>query len=121
MGTRAIKGMRAFDSNERRIMRRTLIIKYGAFCQICKAKKLPAAQQKINMDVPGTDLSFSFDHIVALADGGKNEISNMWPTHIVCNERKGSVSKGSRRLDREARRAVNRPSAVRLAYSSVSG
>jgi 5-methylcytosine-specific restriction endonuclease McrA len=86
---RQIKGMRAFSSEQRRKIRAALIAKYGANCQICiqKGKSKKAA---IDLSTTREDNSFSIDHIVALADGGINKPSNMWPTHIACNEMKGS-------------------------------
>lgn len=116
---RQVTGMRAFTSQQRREIRAMLIAKYGTKCQICLSKGRNA---QINMHVERDDRSFSIDHIVALADGGLNEPSNMWPTHILCNEIKGSVSGGSRpRTNRQPRRQnVTQVTGARLAYSSSS-
>lgn len=116
-----VKGMRCFNSRVRREMRAFLLHKYGDFCQICLESGKPALAAKIRLDIERDDLSFSFDHIIPLADGGLNELDNMWPAHVVCNERKGSKSGGSRRMDRESRQASNViMNGARLAYSSVS-
>lgn len=39
---------------------------------------------------PMTLVDLSFDHIVALADGGEHAAHNLAPTHRKCNEIKGS-------------------------------
>ncbi|HEU5344338.1 MAG TPA: HNH endonuclease [Ktedonobacterales bacterium] len=39
---------------------------------------------------PMTLTDLSFDHIVALADGGEHAAHNLAPTHRKCNEEKGS-------------------------------
>jgi 5-methylcytosine-specific restriction endonuclease McrA len=88
-------------------MKARLIRKYGPHCQICVRQG--KQDTKINMDALWQDDSFSFDHIVALADGGLNEEVNIWPTHIACNERKGSIRDGGRvRSNRKPRVAVSR-------------
>lgn len=46
---------------------------------ICAICKLPMTLQDL-----------SFDHIVALADGGEHAAHNLAPTHRKCNEIKGS-------------------------------
>jgi 5-methylcytosine-specific restriction endonuclease McrA len=114
--------MRCFNPEERREMRAKLLAKFGPYCQICLRQGKSAKDAFIRLDLMENDLSFSFDHILALADGGENVLSNMHPAHIVCNSRKGSISGGSRRMDKESRKRSNKPkvSGNRLAYSSVS-
>jgi 5-methylcytosine-specific restriction endonuclease McrA len=111
---RSIKGMRAFTSHERREIRARLIKKYGTACQICS--------KAINMSTVREDNSFSIDHIVALADGGTNTEDNMWPTHVACNELKGSNKVAGRvRTNRQPRtERVTYSTNSRLAYSSSS-
>lgn len=113
MKSQRIKGMRCFTSHQRRQMRQFLINKYGPYCQICKEKGLNRKIQRIHLEVERTKFSFSFDHIIALADGGENHIDNMQPTHIRCNELKGSISYGSSKEPGIS----NSP---KLIYSSVS-
>lgn len=51
-------------------------------CQICKGK----VNMKANVPHP---LAPTMDHIIALANGGKHEPSNVRLTHFMCNSRKG--------------------------------
>jgi 5-methylcytosine-specific restriction endonuclease McrA len=119
---RKVTGMRAFTSHQRREIRAELIKKYGTVCQLCvKAGK----SAEIDMTTDREDNSFSIDHIVALADGGTNTVDNMWPTHIACNELKGSNKVAGRvRQNRTPRTERENVTYIRgnvLAYSSVSG
>jgi 5-methylcytosine-specific restriction endonuclease McrA len=121
---RQIKGMRAFTSQQRRMIRADLIRKYGTNCQLCIKKGKSLKSAAIDMSVERDDKSFSIDHIVALADGGTNTPDNMWPTHIACNELKGSNAVAGRvrtnRQPRAERQNVTHVTGVRLAYSSSS-
>jgi 5-methylcytosine-specific restriction endonuclease McrA len=120
---RPVTGMRAFTSVERREIRRQLIEKYGLFCQICLAKGNSAIEATIDMSDQYSDKYFSIDHIIALADGGRNTIDNFHPTHIACNELKGSNKVAGRvRQNRRphANRDVSQVTGSRLAYSSES-
>jgi 5-methylcytosine-specific restriction endonuclease McrA len=120
---RPITGMRAFSTSQRRAIRADLIKRYGANCQICIAHGKSDAEVKIDMSTVFEDNSFSVDHIVALADGGTNTPDNFHPTHIACNERKGSNKVPGRvRTNRKprAKREGFNDSGVRLAYSSSS-
>jgi HNH endonuclease len=118
MAKQPVKGMRAFTSHERRVIRAWLIEKYGTYCQICLANGKSAKAAEIDMQAIGrADYAFSIDHIVALADGGSNTKENMWPTHVLCNNLKGSVSGGS---SRARRKGVTQTTQPRLAYSSSS-
>jgi 5-methylcytosine-specific restriction endonuclease McrA len=112
---KSIVGIRRFSVTQRRAMRAALIEKYGAVCQICKEEGKNETQCAIELNAEmNSDLGFSFDHIVALADGGRNHISNMWPAHRACNTRKGSKSGGTPRKYRRD------SASTRLAYTSVS-
>lgn len=113
--TRPVTGMRCFTSVERRIMRRDLIKKFGAVCQLCLADGKGKAECAIDLTLDTTHpKAFSIDHIEALADGGSNTIDNMWPAHRLCNKLKGSKAGGT------ARKYRRNDSQVRLAYTSVS-
>ncbi len=50
---------------------------------------------------PLTLADLSFDHIVALADGGEHAAYNLAPTHRKCNEMKGSEKAQFREQARE--------------------
>jgi|SRR3954470_4396938 len=119
-----VKGMRQFTSHQRREIRSKLIEKYGAFCQICIQEHMSPIVAQIDMDSRYEDNSFSIDHIIPLNDGGPNVFENMQPTHIACNERKGSANGGghvrSNRKPRTARPVVTQLTGNRLAYSSSS-
>lgn len=106
--SKPVKGMRAFTSHQRRVIRAKLIEKYGLTCQICKVS--------IDLNEIGdrNPKTFSIDHIIALADGGKNEFDNFWPTHAGCNNRKGS------NFDKALTARKRYTGAARLAYTSVS-
>jgi len=117
-----VKGMRAFNSHERRAIRAQLLEKYGLYCQICLLQGKNKEKAIISLASTYDDDSFSIDHIVALADGGTNTVDNMHPTHIACNERKGSLAKGGRvrtnRRPRTQQESVKHVTGVRLAYST---
>ncbi len=116
--SRPVVGMRCFTSHERREMRRQLIAKYGAVCQICKARGENRAACVINLALDTLHpKAFSIDHIVALADGGSNTIDNMWPSHRRCNTLKGSKTGGSVRKYRRNDKGIE---SARLAYTSSS-
>lgn len=117
-----VKGMRAFSTYERREIRATLIEKYGAICQICIAQGKSVRVAAIDLQTLREDRSLSIDHIVPLADGGLNVVDNMWPTHIACNERKGSARQPGRvRTNRSPRNEnVTQVTGSRLAYRSGS-
>lgn len=121
---KAVQGMRAFTSHERRAIRLSLIEQYGAYCQICLQKGKSQQESKILTDVLYEDNSFSIDHIKPLADGGTNTRDNMQPTHVACNERKGSAAKGGRvrsnRRPRTLQKGVTQVTSARLAYSTSS-
>jgi 5-methylcytosine-specific restriction endonuclease McrA len=50
---------------------------------------------------PVTLDELSFDHVVALADGGEHAVDNLVPAHRKCNEIKGSEKAQSRMTARE--------------------
>lgn len=50
---------------------------------------------------PMTLADLSFDHILALADGGEHAAHNLAPTHRKCNEEKGSEKAQARADQRE--------------------
>jgi 5-methylcytosine-specific restriction endonuclease McrA len=56
--------------------------KTGGFCTYCHCKLLPFGSSDLN--------SFTVDHIVAIRDGGTNDIDNLVPACKTCNARKGS-------------------------------
>jgi 5-methylcytosine-specific restriction endonuclease McrA len=109
--TQPVKGMRAFSTQERRVIRAKLLKKYGSYCQICLSKGRSRDVAAIDMSTRMADNSFSVDHVLALADGGSNTIDNMMPTHRLCNNKKGS------KVGRHGVSAVTGP---RLAYTSSS-
>jgi 5-methylcytosine-specific restriction endonuclease McrA len=120
-----VTGMRAFTSHERRLIRSSLIAQYGLLCQICKEQGKSDSEALISTESTVEDNSFSIDHIVPLADGGPNTRQNMWPTHVACNERKGSSKmQGRVRSNRKPRTGKAKPvtqvTSPRLAYSSSS-
>jgi 5-methylcytosine-specific restriction endonuclease McrA len=120
---RPVTGMRAFSVPQRRAIRADLFLKFGPYCQICLAQGKSKEAAKIDMGSVFEDDSFSVDHVVALADGGTNTPDNFHPTHIACNERKGSKKVPGRvRSNRKpkAQREGFNDSGVRLAYTSSS-
>ncbi|MFI7429803.1 HNH endonuclease [Micromonospora sp. NPDC049836] len=51
--------------------------------------------EPINYDLPHTDpMSFELDHIVPLARGGADHISNAAASHRACNRTKGDRTDG---------------------------
>lgn len=79
------KGLSKRSKHERRAERRTrfrkeasdqrkaVYAKYGSICYLCSKR--------------GSD---SIDHVIPIIKGGGNEIANLRPAHIKCNEQKGS-------------------------------
>jgi hypothetical protein len=61
---------------------------YGFICHICN--------NEINMSAPrqpgkyGWEFGLHIDHFVPLSKGGANSLSNVRPSHGVCNLKKGS-------------------------------
>lgn len=101
-------------------MRAELIDKYGPYCQICITIH-GTTKREAEIDFSQTrrgSKGFSFDHIIALADGGENHIDNMWPAHIACNERKGSEADHA--LHKRRKPYSRSHSGPRLAYTSSS-
>lgn len=82
--------MREFMAWERREMRRSLIEKYGAVCQLCLIEGRSVQRATILIDKPNTPKGWSIDHIVPVSKGGKNELENMWPAHRSCNTSRGN-------------------------------
>ncbi len=69
----------------------------------------------------------SFDHVVALADGGEHEVHNLVPAHRKCNEIKGSEKAlyRAQALDRWLSEWASTPPAItagsRAAATAASG
>ncbi len=63
--------------------REEVMKKTGGLCGIC-GKPID-----LSLVLPKTDM-FSFDHIIALANGGNDLLENIQPAHFGCNARKGS-------------------------------
>ena len=57
---------------------------HGAICHICKSPITSGPGQKQN--------EMAFDHVQALNDGGSHIFSNLRPSHVACNTRKGDDS-----------------------------
>jgi hypothetical protein len=116
-------------SRSARQLRKYLLDKYGPVCQICIALKRTGKVTRIDLDSINGPMSYSVDHILALADGGEDTRENKQPAHRLCNSVKGSskdnrlhrmpVLPGSRRYsENKILRQTSKP--VRLAYSSQS-
>ncbi len=82
--------MREFFAWERRAMRKHLIEKYGAVCQLCLLAGRSEQRAAILLDKPNTPRAWSIDHIIPISRGGKNELDNMWPAHRSCNTSRGN-------------------------------
>lgn len=89
--------MREFFAWERRAMRRFLIEKYGAVCQLCLLAGRSEQRAAIILDKSNGPRAWSIDHIVPISLGGKNELDNMWPAHRSCNTSRGNspIQKGN--------------------------
>lgn len=109
---------------QRRQIRRTLLEKYGPYCQLCLAWGNSKSFAKIDVDVLDQAKSLSIDHIVPSSQGGTNSIDNFWPTHIACNEQRQSRPLTEKvKVDfsrRKVSKARKQMAQVRLAYSSTS-
>lgn len=114
---RVTKGMRQYNPAQRRMIKAELLRKYGAICQVCLRNGKDKQAARIDLYLIDHDMAFSIDHIIALADGGENVPSNMWPAHMLCNERKGSEA---RKRQNASRQTVSYVTPVRLAYTSSS-
>lgn len=102
-------------------VRNYLLKKYGPICQICIEWKRTGKVTVIDLSVENGPLSYSADHIVALADGGKDCKENMQPAHRICNEVKGSKIDNQRgRMPKMPRTNVVRSERKTLRYSSTS-
>lgn len=55
------------------------LLKRYSWCYLCGQK------------ISDSDI-LHFDHVKSLKDGGSNELSNIRPTHSICNLRKGAKS-----------------------------
>lgn len=79
--------------------------RHGPYCGICT--------RWVNMKLAGSNdpMAPSVDHIIAVADGGSNELDNMQLAHRVCNEGKssdkGNEVKQQAMAARAARKAAN--------------
>lgn len=88
----ARKGLQRLSPERRARIRRALLRQYGPLCQICRILGLSTAEQRIDMDAPpGATRGWSVDHIVKWAQGGTNQISNLWPAHLACNNHREDV------------------------------
>lgn len=70
-------------------------------CPLCKRTLLPEIQMWINWKdkilingrrVRRKDANLNIDHIVAVADGGTDDIENLALTHKRCNDIRGKVN-----------------------------
>jgi len=61
---------------------------YGTACFVCKSEIDFDAPRRAGL--PGWELGLHLDHFISLAKGGTNLLSNMRPTHGLCNYKKGS-------------------------------
>lgn len=112
-------------STDARKLRNYLINKYGPVCQICVAFKRTGKVTLIDLTIENGPLSYSVDHVIALADGGSDTRDNKQPAHRLCNSVKGS--KADNRLHTmpkmprsNIKRKRHTSRGPRLAYSSVS-
>ena len=70
-------------SSTRRNLARAAIRRSGAACHICG--------QPIDYTLPSTDpMSFVVDHVIPLAKGGADEMSNKAAAHKQCNAAKAA-------------------------------
>lgn len=69
----------------------------GDLCQLCL--------KRIDFDIPARDpMSRSVDHINPRSNGGSDDPNNLWLTHLVCNQRKGSRYVGRQNGSTDIRR-----------------
>lgn len=70
------------SKQRKRKMRRLLERDAVVFCWICG--------EPIDRSLPGEDdRAISIDHVLALADGGNHDLSNLKAAHRVCNTLRG--------------------------------
>ena len=60
--------------------------KYGSKCHICNKEIDLLAPRKVGVN--GWEMGLHLDHIVPLSKGGSDDISNVMPSHGLCNLRK---------------------------------
>lgn len=63
-----------------------LVVTYYGCCPLC------GFQIPLHLHHPNP-LALSFDHIIPIAQGGKNTIENLQPTHAWCNKQKETTKK----------------------------
>ena len=88
IGKQARRRARAQDSGVEYYTELDIVELYGTDCHICL--------EAIDMDAPracgapGWERSFWRDHFIAIANGGPDTLSNIRPSHGLCNLRKGA-------------------------------
>ena len=65
-----------------------VLLKYGKDCHICLTPIDLKASRRIG--VGEWFLGLHIDHLVAIANGGADTLSNVRPSHAICNLKKGS-------------------------------
>jgi 5-methylcytosine-specific restriction endonuclease McrA len=67
-----------------RLSRRDVYSVHGPWCHICAGF--------IDRDLPaGNMMRGSIDHLVPVTKGGRHELANLRPAHVLCNSLKGDV------------------------------
>jgi 5-methylcytosine-specific restriction endonuclease McrA len=62
---------------------------YGIDCHLCMEPIDMDAPRRVG--IPGWERGLHFDHVIAVVNGGPDNLENIRPSHAVCNLRKGSL------------------------------
>lgn len=60
-----------------------VLLTYGTKCYLCNELVDLKAPRKVGL--PGWQKGLHFDHVVAIANGGPDNLKNIRPTHALCN------------------------------------
>lgn len=66
-----------------------VILLYGTICHLCGVEIDMSAPRKVG--TPGWEFGYQDDHVIPIAEGGPDTLSNIRPSHGLCNLRKGKT------------------------------